>query len=79
MQGAEHACARAVFAQLLSAQATEASEGKTTITAEHVTQALQQLGFGHYLPAVQAYQAELAKQRAPCASCPAGLRRMALQ
>ena len=54
----------AVFAQLLAAQATEASAGKQTITPEHVTQALQQLGFEHYLPALQEHLTELAKQRA---------------
>ena len=38
--------------------------GKQTVTAEHVTQALQQLGFQHYLPALQEHLTELAKQRA---------------
>ena len=58
--GADTLCC-AVFAQLIAAQAAEAAaaENKNTIAPEHISKALEALGFPQYVPAVEAALAEV--------------------
>jgi histone H3/H4 len=68
------------FIQLLSSEANEISEkeAKKTIACDHITKALEQLGFGEYVPAVLEAAAEHKEVQKVRAAILQVLRRLAI-